>query len=80
MNFFKKSLNVENLRVFGSLCFATSFSSSDKFSERAEKCILLGYSSDKKGYKLLSLDPNSIFCSWGHKVLRVYFSFQVKIN
>lgn len=51
----------ENLRVFGSLCFATRLNVVDKLSERSDKCAFLGYSNDKKGYKVLSLDNNSVF-------------------
>ncbi|XP_052622644.1 uncharacterized protein LOC111911314 [Lactuca sativa] len=45
---FKKKPIFDHLRVFGSLCFATKLNNLDKFSEHAEKCVLLGYSSEKK--------------------------------
>ena len=57
------NLSFQNLRVFGCLCFSTKLNVTDKFAERAEKCILLGYSLEQKGYKLLSLDTNSVFVS-----------------
>ena len=44
---FKKMSVFEHLRVFGSLCFATKLNNHDKFSEKDEKCVLLGYSSER---------------------------------
>lgn len=55
--------NLNHLRVFGSLCFAAKLNVNDKFSSRSEKCVFLGYSNVKKGYKVLSLDNNSVFFS-----------------
>ncbi|XP_023737486.1 uncharacterized protein LOC111885459 [Lactuca sativa] len=57
---YKKSPNFDNLRVFGCMCFTTNLNNSDKFSPRSEKCVFMGYSLDKKGYKVLSLDSKSI--------------------
>ena len=53
----------ENLRVFGCLCFSVKQNISDKFVERSEKCIFIGYSNEKKGYKLYNLDKSSVFFS-----------------
>nr|GEU88102.1 ribonuclease H-like domain-containing protein [Tanacetum cinerariifolium] len=47
---------LKHLRVFGCLCFATVLNGHDKFGSRAEKCVLVGYASFKKGYKLFSLE------------------------
>ncbi|KAI3521421.1 hypothetical protein L1887_10887 [Cichorium endivia] len=55
--------NFDFLRVFGCLCFATKLNNSDKFASRSEKCVLIGFSNVKKGYKLLSLDDKSVFFS-----------------
>lgn len=52
---FNKTHFFDHLRIFGSLCFSTKLNNTDNFFESAKKCILLGYSSEKKGYKLLSL-------------------------
>ncbi|KAI3753423.1 hypothetical protein L2E82_25475 [Cichorium intybus] len=60
---YKVEPNFEFLRVFGCLCFATKLNNSDKFSSRSEKCVLIGFSNEKKGYKLLSLDDKSVFFS-----------------
>ncbi|GJW93957.1 ribonuclease H-like domain-containing protein [Tanacetum coccineum] len=46
---FNRKPSLKHLRVFGCLCFATILNNHDKFSSRAEKCVLIGYSSFKKG-------------------------------
>ncbi|GKA23448.1 ribonuclease H-like domain-containing protein, partial [Tanacetum coccineum] len=53
---FKKKHCLNHLRVFGCLCFATILNNHDKFSSRAKKCVLIGYSYFEKGYKLFSLE------------------------
>ncbi|GJW96531.1 ribonuclease H-like domain-containing protein [Tanacetum coccineum] len=35
----------------------------DKFTSRSDKCVLLGYSSSKKAYKLFSLDNRNVYAS-----------------
>jgi len=43
-----------NLKVFGSLCFASSLENNrNKLKPRARKCVFLGYKSGLKGYVLL---------------------------
>nr|KAJ0191767.1 hypothetical protein LSAT_V11C800422600 [Lactuca sativa] len=75
---FKKVLVFDHLRVFGCLCFASKQNISDKLSERAEKCILLGYCFDKKAYKLLSLDTNTSFVSRDVKFYESVFPYKLK--
>ena len=74
---YKRSPNFDNLRIFGCLCFSTKLNVHDKFSERAEKCVLLGYSLEQKGYTL-SLDSNSIFVSRDVKFYESVFPFKMK--
>ncbi|GJV86785.1 ribonuclease H-like domain-containing protein [Tanacetum coccineum] len=58
---FNKKPSLNHLKVFGSLCFATILNSHDKFSSRAEKYVLIGYSSFKKGYKLFIMTHVNFF-------------------
>ncbi|KAK9074195.1 hypothetical protein SSX86_006792 [Deinandra increscens subsp. villosa] len=71
---FKPSLN--HLRVFGCLCFSTVLNEKDKFSSHADKCILLGYSNQKKGYKLWSLEKHKILFSRDVKFYEDLFPFK----
>ncbi|KAM0071898.1 putative RNA-directed DNA polymerase [Helianthus debilis subsp. tardiflorus] len=73
---FKPSLL--HLRNFGCLCFSTVLHDSDKFSFNAEKCVLLGYSNFKKGYKLWSLDSKKVFFSRDVKFYENVFPFKIK--
>nr|GEW89614.1 ribonuclease H-like domain-containing protein [Tanacetum cinerariifolium] len=57
---FNKKAFFKTFKVFSCLCFATNLNNHDKFSSRAEKCVLIGYSSFKKGYKLFSLDLDHV--------------------
>ncbi|KAL4580545.1 hypothetical protein LXL04_016743 [Taraxacum kok-saghyz] len=75
---YQRSPNFDNLRVFGCLCFSTKLNEKDKFAARAEKCIFLGYSLEQKGYKLLSLDSNSVFVSRDVKFYESVFPFKMK--
>ncbi|KAJ0852860.1 putative RNA-directed DNA polymerase [Helianthus annuus] len=74
---FKPSLS--HLRNFGCLCFSTVLHDSDKFSYNAEKCVLLGYSSFKKGYKLWSLDSKKVFFQEMSSFMKVYIHSKLKI-
>lgn len=74
---YKRLPKLDHLRVFGCLCFATRLNISDKFSDRAEKSVLIGYSAEKKGYKLLSLDSGVIFFSRDVKFYETIFPFKM---
>ncbi|KAJ0622209.1 putative RNA-directed DNA polymerase [Helianthus annuus] len=65
-----------HLRVFGCLCFSTILNNSDKLSYNAEKCILIGYSNVKKGYKLWSLDNKKEFYSRDVKFYETVFPYK----
>ncbi|KAJ0472560.1 putative RNA-directed DNA polymerase [Helianthus annuus] len=71
---FKSSL--AHFRVFGCLCFSTILNDSDKLSFNAEKCVLIGYSNVKKGYKLWSLDNKREFFSRDVKFYESVFPFK----
>ncbi|PWA97255.1 ribonuclease H-like domain-containing protein [Artemisia annua] len=60
---FNRKCSLNHLRAFGCLCFATVLNNHDKFSSRSEKCVLVGYASFKKGYKLFSLERKQFLYS-----------------
>ncbi|KAK1418428.1 hypothetical protein QVD17_27572 [Tagetes erecta] len=74
--FFGFSPSLDHLRVFGCLCFSTVLNNSDKFSSHAEKCVMLGYSNQKKGYKLWSLDNKQIIFSRDVQFYETVFPFK----
>ncbi|GJT35936.1 putative RNA-directed DNA polymerase [Tanacetum coccineum] len=75
---FNKKPLMKHLRVFGCLCFATVLNNHDKFSSRAEKCVFVGYSSFKKGYKLFSLERRQFIFSRDVKFFEKVFPFKIK--
>ncbi|GJS36032.1 putative RNA-directed DNA polymerase [Tanacetum coccineum] len=75
---FNKKPPMKHLRVFGCLCFATVLNNHDKFSSRAEKCVFVGYSSFKKGYKLFSLERRQFIFSRDVKFFEKVFPFKIK--
>lgn len=53
-----------HLRIFGSLCYAHNQGrKGDKFASRSRKCVFVGYSYGKKGWKLFDLERKEFFVS-----------------
>ncbi|GKC34154.1 ribonuclease H-like domain-containing protein [Tanacetum coccineum] len=73
---YKKCPTLSHLRVFGCLCFATIVNNNDKFSSRSEKCVMIGYSNFKKGYRLYSLDKHQFIFSRDVKFFENIFPFK----
>ncbi|KAL4591437.1 hypothetical protein LXL04_004402 [Taraxacum kok-saghyz] len=74
---YKTEPSLNHLRVFGCLCFATKLNMHDKFASRSDKCVFMGYSNFKKGYKLWSLDSKSFLFSRDVKFYEVIFPFRM---
>ena len=52
-----------HIRTIGCLCYVTKALRADKFSPRAEACVLLGYSATQKGYIVYSLNAKRLLVS-----------------
>ncbi|GJW80547.1 putative RNA-directed DNA polymerase [Tanacetum coccineum] len=69
--------NLSHLRSFGCLCYAVVVKGSDKFSSKSEKCVLIGYASGKKAYKLLSLENRNVFYSRDVKFYETVYPYKM---
>ncbi|GKC27404.1 ribonuclease H-like domain-containing protein, partial [Tanacetum coccineum] len=65
-----------HLDVWGPYKFATVLNSTNKFSSRSEKCVFIGYSSDKKGNKLYSLDSRQFLFARDVKFYEIIYPFK----
>ncbi|GKB53867.1 ribonuclease H-like domain-containing protein [Tanacetum coccineum] len=72
--------NLSHLRSFGCLCFDTVVKGSDTFSHRSEKCVLIGYASGKKAYKLFSLENRNVLYSRDVKFFETIFPYKMSNN
>ncbi|GAA0160017.1 hypothetical protein LIER_16666 [Lithospermum erythrorhizon] len=62
--------------VFGSLCYAHNLKSElDKFASRSQKCIFVGYSFGKKGWKVFNMETPDFFVSRDVKFVENVFPF-----
>lgn len=65
-----------HLKIFGCLVFTSNPNiHTDKFSMRGVQCVLLGYPTHKKGYKLLNLITKQLFVSRDVKFYESIFPF-----
>lgn len=68
--------NFDDLRVFGSLCYAhNQRAKTDKFASRSRKCVFVGYPFGKKGWRLFDLENKSFFVSRDVKFIENHFPF-----
>nr|GEV81859.1 ribonuclease H-like domain-containing protein [Tanacetum cinerariifolium] len=77
---YNKEPNLSHLRSFGCLCYAALIKGSDKFSEKSEKCVLIGYASDKKAYKLFSLENINVLYSRDVKFYETIFPYKMSVQ
>lgn len=55
---------VDNFKVFGCVAYSLILSQNrDKFDEKGEKLLFIGYSSESKGYRLLNPESNKLVVS-----------------
>ena len=56
--------SASHLKVFGSICFIhVPDAKRDKLSEKSEKCVLVGYSAESKGYRVFNPKSNKVMVS-----------------
>ena len=53
----------KNLKVFGCVAYAHIKQERQKFDKKSTKCIFIGYSLDKNGYRLYNLENNEVIVS-----------------
>ncbi|GJT37651.1 putative RNA-directed DNA polymerase [Tanacetum coccineum] len=68
---------LSHIRSFGCLCYSTVLNNSDKFSSMSVKCVLIGFSTVKKAYKLYSLDDKTVFYARDVKFYENVFPFKM---
>jgi Reverse transcriptase (RNA-dependent DNA polymerase) len=59
---YKRNINLSHLRCFGCLCYM-HIQNNSKLDARARKCVFIGYSSLKKGYKVFDPSTNNVHFS-----------------
>lgn len=77
---YNKHPSLMHLRVLGCLCFATHLTQKDKFSPRAVRAVLVGYSTYQKGYRLYDLENNSFFVSRDVVFMETIFPFKGSVT
>ncbi|GJS00585.1 ribonuclease H-like domain-containing protein [Tanacetum coccineum] len=74
---YKTKHRLSHLRSFGYLCYSIVLNEFDKFSSKSHKCVLIGFSSVKKAYKLYSLDSKVVFYSRDLRFYENVFPFRM---
>uniref|UniRef100_A0A803LN93 Integrase catalytic domain-containing protein n=1 Tax=Chenopodium quinoa TaxID=63459 RepID=A0A803LN93_CHEQI len=60
----KRKANYDHLRIIGCLCYASNTDKKlDKFGNKGVRCVLVGYASDQKGYRVFDLEKKKVFVS-----------------
>lgn len=70
---------LDHLKVFGCLAYATVVHPTQKFDSRAHRCVLIGYPTGKKGYKLYNLETKKFLVSRDVKFSETIFPFSLAI-
>ncbi|KAJ0597795.1 putative RNA-directed DNA polymerase [Helianthus annuus] len=77
---FKTKPSLLHLRSFGCLGFCTNLNPLNKFDTRSIKCVFIGYSIEKKGYKMWDLEKRTSFFSRDVKFYEDIFPFKQKTS
>ncbi|KAI3825951.1 hypothetical protein L1987_07722 [Smallanthus sonchifolius] len=72
--------SLKHLRNFGCFAFCTNLKPENKFDSRAKKCVFIGYSINKKGYKLWDLEEKQSIFSRDVKFYEYVFPFKQDQN
>ncbi|KAK1433709.1 hypothetical protein QVD17_10624 [Tagetes erecta] len=75
---FKSKPSLLHLRNFGCLGFCTNLNPDNKFDSRTIKCVFIGYSVEKKGYKMWDLEKKASFFSRDVKFYEDVFPFKLQ--
>jgi len=72
--FYKTPPDLNQLMVFGSLCYASTLSTNrSKFDSGASKCVFIGFKSGTKGYILLNIQSREILCLGMLSAMNMFF-------
>ncbi|KAL4347752.1 hypothetical protein GQ457_17G011290 [Hibiscus cannabinus] len=77
---YNKHPNLNILKVFGCLCYATTPHQNDKFAPRAIPSVFMGYSNTQKGYLLFNLEQHKFFVNRDVKFFEQVFPFKFPIT
>ncbi|XP_075099888.1 uncharacterized protein LOC142176373 [Nicotiana tabacum] len=73
---YNKPPDINHLKLFDYLCYASNLPKGDKFSPRVNRSILVGYSTTQKGYKLYDLKRKVFLVSRDMSFREDVFSFK----